>query len=249
MDDRSAPVFAILGATGGIGGALCRRLSAGGAQLAVGARDETRLDALSGELDALPRSLDATDFDAVDGFLADAIERFGRLDGVVNCVGSVYLRPAHLTPARDLDAVLATNLVTAFAAVRGAARRMKEGGSVVLVSTAAGRTGVPNHEAIAAAKGGVEGLARSAAATYARAGLRVNAVAPGLVATPATERITSNEAGRAASLAMHALGRLGRPEDVASAIAWLLDPANDWVTGQVLAVDGGLGSVRVPTRA
>lgn len=249
MSDTPTPVYAILGATGGIGGELCRRLAAGGARLAVAARDEARLEALAAETDATPRAVEATDFDAVDAFLGDAIDRFGRLDGVVNCVGSVYLRPAHLTPAKDLEAVIATNLITAFAAVRGAARRMKEGGAVVLVSTAAGRTGLPSHEAIAAAKGGVEGLVRSAAATYARDGLRVNAVAPGLVETPATARITSNEAGRSASLSMHALGRLGRPGDVASAIAWLLDPANDWVTGQVLAVDGGLGSVRVPARA
>jgi NAD(P)-dependent dehydrogenase (short-subunit alcohol dehydrogenase family) len=249
MSDSVAPAYAILGATGGIGSEVCRRLAAGGARLAIGARDEARLDDLAAGLDATARSLDAADFDAVDAFLGEALERFGRLDGVVNCVGSVYLRPAHLTPAKDLHSVLATNLVTAFAAVRGAARRMKQGGSVVLISTAAGRTGLPSHEAIAAAKGGVEGLVRSAAATYARAGLRVNAVAPGLVETPATERITSNEAGRAASLSMHALGRLGRPADVASAIVWLLDPANDWVTGQVLAVDGGLGSVRVPARA
>jgi len=249
MSDSATPAYAILGATGGIGSELCRRLASGGARLAIGARDEARLESLAGATGAFSRPTDATDFDAVDALLGEALARFGRLDGVVNCVGSVYLRPAHLTPAKDLEAVLATNLVTAFATVRGAARRMKSGGSVVLVSTAAGRTGLPSHEAIAAAKGGVEGLVRSAAATYARSGLRVNAVAPGLVETRATERITSNEAGRSASLSMHALGRLGRPSDVASAISWRLDPENDWVTGQVLAVDGGLGSVRAPGRA
>ena len=101
-----------------------------------------------------------------------------------------------------------------------------------------------NHEAIAAAKSGVMGLALSAAATYAPRNLRVNCVAPGLVDTPLAARITSNEAALKASTALHALGRIGRPEDVASGIAWLLDPANDWVTGQVLGIDGGLGTLR-----
>ncbi|MEX1279816.1 MAG: SDR family oxidoreductase, partial [Acidimicrobiia bacterium] len=130
-------------------------------------------------------------------------------------------------------------------AVRAGAKAMfKTGGSIVVTSTAAVRTGLPNHEAIAAAKGGVEGLTRAAAATYATRGIRVNAVAPGLVQTPMTERLTASDASREASLAMHALGRLGKPDDIVSAMTWLLDPANDWVTGQVIGIDGGLGSVR-----
>lgn len=89
----------------------------------------------------------------------------------------------------------------------------------------------------------MEGLARSAAASYASAGIRVNAVAPGLVKSQMSRSIWANEPTAAASVGMHALGRLGEPRDVASMIAWLLDPANDWITGQVIAVDGGLGSV------
>jgi NAD(P)-dependent dehydrogenase (short-subunit alcohol dehydrogenase family) len=115
---------------------------------------------------------------------------------------------------------------------------------VVLVSSAAARTGLANHEAIAAAKAGVIGLTQSAAASYAARRLRVNCVAPGLVRTPLTARITATPAGEQASLGMHALGRLGEPEDVAGAIAYLLSPAAAWVTGQVVGVDGGLGTVR-----
>ena len=85
---------------------------------------------------------------------------------------------------------------------------------------------------------------RSAAATYAKRGVRVNAVAPGLVETPMSEHILSTDAGRKQSEAMHALGRIGQPDDIASAICWLADPANDWVTGQILGVDGGLGSLK-----
>jgi NAD(P)-dependent dehydrogenase (short-subunit alcohol dehydrogenase family) len=114
----------------------------------------------------------------------------------------------------------------------------------VLCSTAAARAGFANHEAIAAAKAGVIGLTLSAAATYAPRNIRVNCVAPGLVDTPLAARITGSPAALQASTAMHALGRIGRPEDVASAMAWLLDPENSWVTGQVIGVDGGLGSLK-----
>jgi len=118
------------------------------------------------------------------------------------------------------------------------------GGSIVLASSVATKIGLVNHEAIAAAKGGINGLVLSAAATYASRNIRVNAVAPGLVRTPLAAKLTSNEASLKASMAMHPLGRIGEPDDVASAIAWLLDPKTTWVTGQILGIDGGLGSVR-----
>ena len=120
---------------------------------------------------------------------------------------------------------------------------MKNPGSVVFVSSAAAQHGQVNHEAIAAAKAGVQGLALSAAASYARRGLRFNCVAPGLTDTPLTARITGNDMAAKASLAMHALGRFGQPDEIAAPIEFLLDPANSWITGQVLGVDGGLGSV------
>lgn len=245
-ESPDAPVYLVLGATGGIGSALCRRLAARGGRLVVAARRAGPLEALAAELGAEAVAADATRWDDVDRCVAAAVERWGRLDGAANCVGSVLLKPAHLTRPEEWEQTLAQNLGSAFALVRSAARAMMEiGGSIVLLSTAAARLGLANHEAIAAAKAGVAGLARSAAATYAPRRIRVNAVAPGLVRTPLTERITSNPAGEQASLAMHALGRLGEPDDVASLIDWLLHPANTWVTGQEIGVDGGLGSVRL----
>ena len=139
--------------------------------------------------------------------------------------------------------MLTVNLKSAFATMRGAAKAIPGAGSVVFVSSAAARIGLVNHEAIAAAKAGVQGLALSAAATYAKRGLRFNCVAPGLVDTPLTARIVGSETAAQASLKMHALGRFGKPEDIAAAMAFLLDPAQSWITGQVLGVDGGLGSV------
>lgn len=106
-----------------------------------------------------------------------------------------------------------------------------------------------NHDAIAAAKAGVEGLARGAAPSYAARGVWVNCVAPGLVRTPLTAGMTRSEPGRHASVAMHPLGPLSEPEDVVRAIEWLLDGEASWVSGQVLGVDGGLRELRGKVRA
>lgn len=240
----TSPAYVVVGATGGIGAELCRRLAARGARLAVAARDPDRLQALAREVGAEAHPLDATRFDDVEACVAKAAERFGRLDGVANCVGSLLLKPAHTTSEAEWLATLAANLTTAFAVVRAGGKTLTAGGSVVLVSSAAARVGLANHEAIAAAKAGVIGLTLSAAATYAPRGVRVNCVAPGLVRTPLTARLTQNELTLKASTAMHALGRIGEPADVAGAIDWLLGPESGWVTGQVLGIDGGLATVR-----
>ena len=200
---------------------------------------------MADETDGVAYELDAKVSGEVTEAVGNVVDSLGRIDGIANCVGSLLLKPAHLTTDDEWNDTIATNLTSAFAAVRAGAKAMRAGGgSIVLVSSAAAQVGLANHEAIAAAKGGVVGLARSAAASYARQGVRVNAVAPGLVRTKLTARLTSSPQAEQASLAMHALGRLGEPEDVASAIGWLLDPAQSWVTGQVIGVDGGLGSIR-----
>jgi NAD(P)-dependent dehydrogenase (short-subunit alcohol dehydrogenase family) len=244
------PNYLILGASGGIGTALARRLSAGGAGLLLAGRDASALETLGAELEAQTFVLDATRCEEVEACVARALESWETIDGIANCVGSMLLKPAHLTKPDEWRDTIDANLGSAFATVRAAARpMMREGGSIVLVASAAARTGLPNHEAIAAAKAGVVGLTLASAATYAGYGIRVNAVAPGLVETPLTERITSSEPAAQASRAMHALGRLGKPADIASAIAWLLDPEQSWVTGQVLGVDGGLAHVRPRVKA
>ncbi len=241
----SKPAYVIVGATGGIGAALCRHLQQNGARLMLAGRTEEKLTALAEEVGGEYAVVDATQLEQVEACCVRAFERFGRLDGMVNCAGSMLLKPAHQTTEADWHTTLAANLTSAFATVRAASRVMlRSGGSIVLLSSAAARTGMANHEAIAAAKAGVIGLALSAAATYARFGLRVNVVAPGLVRTPLTARLTGNADALKASLALHPLGRIGEPQDVASAIVWLLQPAQSWVTGQVLGVDGGLASLR-----
>lgn len=240
-----SPTYLVFGASGGIGSSLCHRLAARGARLVLAARDGDKLAPLAEELRAVACPLDATRLEEVDACVDRAMQLHGRIDGVANCIGSLLLKPAHNTSEAEWYATLATNLTAAFAVVRAGARAMMNtGGSIVLVSSAAARIGLANHEAIAAAKAGVIGLTLSAAATYAGRGVRVNCVAPGLVDTPMTARLTGNEAALKSSAAMHALGRIGAPADVAAAMEWLLGPEQSWVTGQVLGIDGGLASVR-----
>lgn len=237
--------YVILGASGGIGSAVSRRLASEGARLVLAARSQERIETLSKEIGAEPFVLGSAGVEDIQGAVDHAVETHDRLDGIVNCIGSLLLKPAHLTSEEEWSDVLSTNLGSAFAAVRAATRVWKrEGGSIVLIASAAASLGLANHEAIAAAKAGVIGLARSAAATYARTGTRVNVVAPGLVRTPLTERIVDNPAAEKASRELHALRGLGEPEDIASAIAWLLDGEQSWVTGQVLGVDGGLATLK-----
>ena len=235
----------VIGAAGGIGSALVRRLVASGGKVFLAGRDATRLETLATELGMPWGTVEATDPDAIDALADRATSELGGLDGLANCAGSILLKPAHLTSAADWQATIATNLTSAFGCVRAGGRLMKgEGGSVVLVSSAAARVGLANHEAIAAAKAGIIGLVLSAAATYAKQKVRFNAVAPGLVRTPLSKGLLSSELAEKASVGMHPLGRLGEPDEVAAAIQWFLDPAQGWITGQVLGIDGGLADLR-----
>jgi len=240
------PVYVILGGTGGIGSAVARQLAGDGAHVAVAARGEDRLAALARDLGgATTTVLDASQTAEVEQFVRSVANANGGIDGIVNCVGSILLKAAHQTSYDEWRHTIAANLDSAFATVRAGAKVMgRTGGSIVLMASSAARVGLPSHEAIAAAKAGVIGLARSAAATYAGKGIRINAVAPGLVDTRMAAGITGNEMMRKASTAMHPLGRIGRPEEVASVITWLLSDAASWVTGEVIGIDGGLASVR-----
>jgi 3-oxoacyl-[acyl-carrier protein] reductase len=228
--------FLILGGASAIAQATKVLLLEQGHQVTVTARNSDRVNP--------DMIVDATDFDAVDKAFAEC----GELAGVVNCAGSLLLKPAHLTSKKDYEDTINASLTTAFATVRAAGKHMKKGGSVVLLSSAAAQEGLANHEAIAAAKAGIIGLTLSAAASYAHCNLRFNCVAPGLTNTPLTASIFSNDSARTVSESLHALPRLGDAGDTARAIAFLLDPQNSWITAQVLAVDGGLSRVKTKPR-
>ncbi len=234
----------IIGAAGGIGTAVLKQVMARGDRVLLLGRNQLSLHSLA-EMHA---GADFNECDARDRVqLEEAIKGFltsDPLSNIINCAGSVLLKPAHATSSDEFMQVLETNLVTAFNAVSAMAKYGAEGSSAVLISSCAARIGLANHEAIAAAKAGVEGLMRSAAATYATKGIRFNCVAPGLVRTELTKAITDNQAAAQYSLSLHPLKRFGEADDIANLIEFLTSARSSWITGQVLAADGGLSTLK-----
>lgn len=210
------------------------------------ARDGERVSDLVGrgahlvEGDALDESI----VQAAVGHAAELGE--GGLGGMAHLVGSITLRPPHATKLEDFEAVIQTNLVSAFLALKTAGKAMLKSGTgrMVFTSSVAGSYGLTNHEAIAAAKGGVEAMVRAAASTYAGRGLRVNAVAPGLTETRLGATVLRSDAIREASVGMIPLKRINEPDEVAASMHWLLTGAPDNLTGQVLHLDGGMSALR-----
>ncbi len=238
----TAPVL-IFGATGGIGSALARRVAATGTPLFLSARSEAPLAELAGQLGAGHLAADVLDPAALKR-VVEAAAAGGQLAGLAFCVGSIVLRPLKSATEKDfLDAFRLNTLSAALAVQAAQAALSAAGGSVVLFSTVAVAQGFQSHAVISAAKGGVEGLTRALAAELAPR-VRVNAIAPSLTDTPLAKPITANEAVAKGIAQMHALPRLGAPEDMAAAAAWLLGADSAWVTGQVLPVDGGRSRVR-----
>jgi 3-oxoacyl-[acyl-carrier protein] reductase len=245
MEDKViSPVILITGATGGIGSVIARQLHKNSFQVILSGRCSEKLAALGKELNAPGLLADVTKPDQVEQLIKDTVAVHGRIDGIIHAVGSMLLKPAHITTLEEFHATIELNLYSAFYLLKYGVREMNKGSSFVFFSTVATGIGLANHEAIASAKAGIDGLVISSAATYAGKGIRVNAVAPGLTRTNLSERITNNEAALKASTSMIPLGAIGEPDDVASAAAWLVDPAQKWVTGQIIRVDGGMSTVR-----
>lgn len=233
----------MLGATGAVGSTLAAHLAARGASLVLLARDEARLRAVAEPLGARHAVLPAVTANAVAETLRQVCGGTP-VTGIAHCIGSLLLKPAHRTTEAEWQDVIDVNLSSAFGVTMAAPDLLTAGGTVVFCSSVAATLGLANHEAIAAAKAGLIGLARAAAATNARRGIRFHCVAPALVESLMTNTLLARPGMREAAGKQNPSGRIGTAEDVARAITFLLDPANSWLNGQVLGTDGGYGVLR-----
>ena len=233
------------GITGGIGSELAVNLSAGGDRVAGYARKAAVGDSFSPQDNFVLKTCDATEPETLETVINEFQKELGSIDSYTHAIGSIYLRPAHLTPVEDWLQTIKTNLSSAFYALRSVTKIMsKQGhGSCLFFSTAAAQTGIANHEAIAAAKGGIEAMVRAAAASYASRGLRINAIAPSLTDTPLSQAIVGSEQALEISKRMHPTGAIGEASDVASLAAWLHSDQAKFVTGQTFVIDGGISKI------
>jgi len=228
----------IVGAAGGIGSQVVKDLSEDSSHNLLVGYHHTKINT-----DYETVSLDATKFEEVENFVNRGMEKFGNVDAIINLAGNLILKPAHLSTEEEFYETIDINLKSSFGVVRAAGKLVKDC-SITLLSTAAASIGLSNHELISSAKSGVEGLAKSAAKTYSRKNIRVNTVSPGLVDTPLSKEITENPIILKASIKMLALNKIGKPKQISNMINFLINPENDWITGQNFVVDGGLSSTK-----
>jgi NAD(P)-dependent dehydrogenase (short-subunit alcohol dehydrogenase family) len=225
----------LVGASGGVGAALARRLAARGAALHLIGRDESKISALAKELDASFALAEATD----EAALAAAVEQAGEARGLVYAVGTLNLKPVQSISVALMEQDFRVNVLGALVSVKAALPALKRaGGAVVLFSSIAARRGFPFHASIGASKAAVEGLTVALAAELAPK-IRVNAIAPSLMRTPLAARIVANEANAATIAAAHPISRLGEAGDAAGLAEFLLSPDAQWISGQIFACDGG----------
>jgi NAD(P)-dependent dehydrogenase (short-subunit alcohol dehydrogenase family) len=238
--------FLLVGGSSDIGLGLCERLVENQHKVIIVARDETRLKNLND--DSVVKIIgDANNEDLIKEAVVLATESGeGKIDGVAHLVGSLALRPPHAMKLEAFEEVIKINLTSAFVTLSIACKQMLRngGGRVVFTSSVAGSLGLVNHEAISAAKGGVESMVRSAAATYSRRGIRVNAVAPGLTDTRLSYPITKSENSKKAAVDRIPINRINEAEEIVTTINWLLTDAPDNITGQIFHLDGGMSKVR-----
>ena len=243
-------VVLITGAAGGIGRAAVRAFARAGARVVAvdldeaGAQQAAELARAEGA-ESLAVQADVASSASVQAMVAATVARFGRLDAAFNNAG-VELEgvPTHEADEALFDRTIGINLKGVFLCMKYQLLQMlAQGGGGVIVNTAsvAGLVGAATMPAYAASKHGVVGLTKSAALEYAKKGIRVNAVCPGVIRTAMTERAVAQRPEREAFInGLHPMGRIGEPEEIAATALWLCSPAASFITGQALAVDGGM---------
>lgn len=244
MTDLAGRVAIVTGASRGIGRAIAGRLASRGAHVIAAARgDQTaevvgEITAAGGKAEAA--KVDVTDRASIDAMVGGALERHGRVDILVSNAGIARDQLLVRMKPEDWDAVLATNLTAAFACAQAVLRPMmkQRAGRIITISSVVGQTGNPGQANYAASKAGLIGFSKALAQEVGSRGITVNVVAPGLIDTDMTRAIAAGT--REAWADKIPLGRLGTPDDVAAAVCFLASDEAAYITGQVIAVNGGM---------
>ena len=227
--------YLIVGATGSIGSSLAAQLYESGKEVHLVGRDENQTKSLSEKLNSEFSIADVLD----DGFVDKIKANIDDVKGIAYCVGSIDLKPLKSASESDFNKCMKLNLYSAIDLIKGYQDSLKKNnGSIVLFSTVAAQRGFTNHSIIASAKAAVEGLAVSIAAEFAP-DIRVNCVALSLINSKIAQPILKNTALAQGIAKAHPLKRIGEGKDGAALAKFLLTEESSWVTGQVIAVDGG----------
>ena len=227
--------YLIFGATGSVGSSLAEQLKNSGNEVHLVARNESEVKAFAEKLDCSYTIADVLE----DGFIEKVKSDINEIKGIAYCVGSIDLKPFRMVTEADMNKCMKLNLYSAIEAIKGFQEILKKNkGSVVLFSTVAAQRGFTNHTIIASAKAAVEGLTVTLAAEFAP-NIRVNCVAPSLSKSKIAEPMLKNPAIAEGIAKAHPLKRLGEGKDSAALAKFLITEDSSWVTGQVIAVDGG----------
>ena len=235
----------LIGATGGIGLDIAKKLSIQKHNLFIGSLNVDKLNKIISELNCSGMQIDVSDMDNFELFFIEAEKYLSSIDVIINCVGSILLKPSHMAKKQEIIQTYELNIFNSIGTIKyGVSYLKKRGGSIILFSSAASNIGLKNHDIISSAKGAINSLVKSAAMTYANNNIRINAIAPGLVDTPLTSRITSNDAALNYSIGMHPINKIGKPYNITKCVEWLIHESSDWITGQTITIDGGLSSLK-----
>ena len=227
--------YLIFGATGSIGSSLAEQLKNSGHDIHLIARNENEVNIISEKLECNYTVADVLE----DGFVEKVKADVDDAKGIAYCVGSIDLKPLKLVKEQDFNKCMKLNLYSAVEAIKGYQESLKKNkGSIVLFSTVAAQRGFTNHAIIASAKAAVEGLTVSLAAEFSP-NIRVNCVAPSLTKSKIAEPMLKNNLIAEAIAKAHPLKRLGEGKDSAALAKFLITEESSWVTGQIIAVDGG----------